>query len=60
VPRTFVRLTEDQAIPPALQDLMIADADKLTPHNKFKVATVKSSHLNWMFHPDAVIGHLTA
>jgi hypothetical protein len=59
VPRKFIRLSEDEAIPPARQDLMIKDADKLTPHNKFTVATVKYSHLNWMFHPDAVIGHLT-
>jgi pimeloyl-ACP methyl ester carboxylesterase len=60
VPRTFIRLTDDQAIPLALQDLMIADADALTPGNKFKVATVKSSHLRWIFHADEIVGPVTA
>jgi pimeloyl-ACP methyl ester carboxylesterase len=55
VPRTFIRLTGDQAIPIAMQDLMIADADALTPNNKFRVATVESSHLSWIFHPEKVI-----
>ncbi|MEU4214948.1 alpha/beta hydrolase [Actinoplanes sp. NPDC026623] len=59
VRRTFIRLSEDRAIPLPMQDLMIADADRLTPRNKFRVVTVESSHLNWIFHPDAVIGHLT-
>jgi pimeloyl-ACP methyl ester carboxylesterase len=60
VPRKFIRLSEDQAIPLSLQNLMIADADRLTPHNRFRVVTVESSHLKWMFRPESVIGHLTS
>jgi hypothetical protein len=59
VPRKFVRLTEDRSIPLALQDLMIADADRVTPHHRFRVVTVPGSHLSWIFHPEAVISHLT-
>jgi pimeloyl-ACP methyl ester carboxylesterase len=44
VPRTFIRCTNDRAIPLALQDLMIEQANELTPGNKFHVQTLKSSH----------------
>ena len=44
VPRTFIRCTNDRALPLALQDLMIEQADELTPGNKFHVQTLKSSH----------------
>ncbi len=44
VPRTYIRCTEDNAIPLALQDLMIRQADGLTPDNKFNVQTLNSSH----------------
>jgi pimeloyl-ACP methyl ester carboxylesterase len=44
VPRTFIRLTEDHTVPLALQDRMIADADALTPRNRFDTRTLKSSH----------------
>jgi hypothetical protein len=44
VPRTYIRCTEDNAIPLALQDLMIRQADALTPGNKFNVQTLNSSH----------------
>ncbi|QFU87345.1 hypothetical protein [Amycolatopsis sp. YIM 10] len=33
VPHTYVRLTGDQALPPAMPDLMIAQADARTPDN---------------------------
>lgn len=45
IPRTFVRLTEDRTIPPALQDLMIREADELTPHNRFRVRSLAAPHL---------------
>ena len=38
VPRTFIRSTEDQTVPLALQDRMIAEADALTPGNRFESA----------------------
>ncbi|WP_433306146.1 alpha/beta fold hydrolase [Actinoplanes sp. CA-030573] len=44
IPRTFVRLTEDRTIPPALQDRMIAEADAVTPGNAFEVFSLPSSH----------------
>ncbi len=45
IPRTFIRHTKDRAIPIALQDRMIAEADALTPHNRFDVRTVETSHV---------------
>jgi pimeloyl-ACP methyl ester carboxylesterase len=44
VPRTFIRHTADRMIPLALQDRMIAEADRLTPHNRFDVHTVHAGH----------------
>jgi pimeloyl-ACP methyl ester carboxylesterase len=44
VPRTYIRHTEDRAIPLALQDRMIAEADRLTPDNPFDVRSVATSH----------------
>lgn len=44
LPRTYIRHTEDMAIPLALQDRMIAEADRLTPDNPFDVRSVATSH----------------
>ncbi|MFC4087134.1 alpha/beta fold hydrolase [Amycolatopsis samaneae] len=44
IPRTYVRLTEDRAMPPAAQDRYIREADALTPANPFEVHSVASSH----------------
>ncbi|MCT2581893.1 alpha/beta fold hydrolase [Actinophytocola gossypii] len=44
IPRTFIRHTADRMIPLALQDRMIAEADRLTPHNRFDVHTVDAPH----------------
>jgi pimeloyl-ACP methyl ester carboxylesterase len=44
VPRTFIRLSDDRTVPPALQDRMIAEADEATPGNPFDVHTLPSSH----------------
>lgn len=54
IPRTYVRLTEDRAMPIALQDRFIAEADALTPHNPFDVRSVASSHVGWTVRPGAV------
>lgn len=49
VPRTYVRLTSDQGVPPiALQDRFIAEADALTPDNQFDVRSIESSHLGFL------------
>jgi pimeloyl-ACP methyl ester carboxylesterase len=52
VPRTFIRCTQDQTIPLALQDRMIAEADAATPDNPFHVDTLPSSHSPFASMPD--------
>lgn len=52
VPRTYIRCTKDNAIPLALQDLMIRQADDLTPGNKFNVQTLNSSHSPFASQPE--------
>ncbi|MEV6906005.1 alpha/beta hydrolase [Amycolatopsis sp. NPDC051071] len=44
IPRTYIRHTADRLIPIALQDRMILEADRLTPHNRFDVHTVNAGH----------------
>ncbi len=44
IPRTYIRHTQDKLIPLALQDRMIAEADKLTPRNRFRVHSVDAAH----------------
>jgi len=44
IPRTYIRHTADRMIPIALQDRMIAEADRLTPRNRFDVHTVDVPH----------------
>jgi pimeloyl-ACP methyl ester carboxylesterase len=52
VPHTYVRLSQDRSIPPALQDLFIRQADALTPDNPFEVHTLESSHAGFLVHPE--------
>uniref|UniRef100_UPI003CD0A424 hypothetical protein n=1 Tax=Saccharothrix mutabilis TaxID=33921 RepID=UPI003CD0A424 len=54
VPRTYLRCTRDRAIPLALQDRMIAEADEATPHNRFDVHTLDAPHLGPR-HPEPVV-----
>ncbi|MER5966662.1 alpha/beta fold hydrolase [Streptomyces sp. NPDC002057] len=51
VPHTYVRLSEDRGITPAVQDHMIRAADALTPHNPFDVHTLATSHTGYFSHP---------
>ncbi|WP_306205226.1 alpha/beta fold hydrolase [Actinoplanes sp. RD1] len=44
IPRTYIRHTRDRCIPPALQDRMIAEADRLTPRNRFDVRSIPATH----------------
>jgi pimeloyl-ACP methyl ester carboxylesterase len=44
IPRTYIRCTQDRALSPAIQSLMIRDADVLTPGNRFRVIDLESSH----------------
>ncbi len=52
VPRTYVRCTQDKAIPIALQDRMIREADETYPQNKFSVHTLESGHSPFASMPD--------
>ncbi|MGW4892747.1 alpha/beta hydrolase [Kitasatospora sp. NPDC004240] len=52
VPHTFVRLSADRSMPPAVQDYMIRKADELTPHNPFEVHTLEASHVGYFSRPE--------
>ncbi|MDA3627516.1 alpha/beta hydrolase [Saccharopolyspora sp. WRP15-2] len=45
IPHSYIRFTEDQCIPIAMQDRMIAEADALTPDNRFDVHSIDGSHI---------------
>lgn len=51
IPKTYVRLGEDAACPPAMQDRMIREGNALTPDNPYQVHTLTSSHLKWLVRP---------
>ncbi|MGW0903377.1 alpha/beta fold hydrolase [Streptomyces sp. NPDC002853] len=44
IPRTFLRCADDRGLPPAVQDLMIAEADRAMPGNPFTVRSLPGSH----------------
>ncbi|RKH40596.1 alpha/beta fold hydrolase [Corallococcus sp. AB050B] len=44
IPRSYLRCAQDRALAPALQDLMIREADAFTPGNAFTVDTLDTSH----------------
>lgn len=58
VPRTYLRCDNDKAIPPACQDLMIAQADAFSPSNKTNVVPINSSHSPFFSQPQAVVNAL--
>lgn len=51
VPHTYVRLSEDRGITPAVQDCMIGRADAVTPDNPFDVRTLATSHVGYFSKP---------
>jgi pimeloyl-ACP methyl ester carboxylesterase len=55
IPRTYVRLTGDRAVPLALQDRFIAESDALTPDNPTDVRSIDSSHLRFQIHPGELV-----
>jgi pimeloyl-ACP methyl ester carboxylesterase len=59
LPRTFIRTTEDRTVPLGLQDRMIAEADALTPGNRFDVRSLRSSHAPFASMPDRLAEMLT-
>ncbi|WP_037359651.1 alpha/beta fold hydrolase [Amycolatopsis orientalis] len=60
IPRAYLRLTDDLALPPATQDLMIAEADLLTPENPFRVHSLPGGHSPFATRPDELAATLTA
>ena len=63
VAHSYLRLLDDRSMPVALQDRLIADADKLTPDNPFDVHSIASSHAGFLVHPGQaadVLAGLTA
>ena len=58
IPRTYVRLTADRAMPLALQDRFIAEADALTPDNPTDVRSIDSGHLRFQIHPAELVAIL--
>ncbi|OZM75416.1 alpha/beta hydrolase [Pseudonocardia sp. MH-G8] len=52
VPRTYIRLTDDLALPLATQDLMIAEADQVAPDTKTEVHSLPGAHSPFLTRPD--------
>lgn len=51
LPRAYIRLTGDLALPPVTQDLMIAEADQMTPDNPFEVRSLPGGHSPFVIRP---------
>jgi pimeloyl-ACP methyl ester carboxylesterase len=63
LPRTYIRLTDDLALPPATQDLMIAEADRATPDQPTRVRSLPGGHSPFLTRPDelaTLLAELTA
>jgi hypothetical protein len=60
VPRAFIRCTGDRAIPIAVQDKMIAQADAFTPGNVFVQKTLATSHSPFVSNPAALVEALVS
>ncbi|QIS16432.1 alpha/beta fold hydrolase [Nocardia arthritidis] len=48
IARTYIRLTGDRSLPIAMQDRLIAEADALTPDNRYDVHTMDASHTGFV------------
>lgn len=60
IPRTFLRCADDRALPPAVQDLMITEADRVTPGNPFTVRTLPGSHSPFAARPGELAAALAS
>ncbi|TCK21110.1 alpha/beta fold hydrolase [Pseudonocardia endophytica] len=56
IPRTYVQTERDRVVSPALQRMMIDDADRLTPGNSFRVARIDTSHSPFASRPRELAG----
>jgi pimeloyl-ACP methyl ester carboxylesterase len=52
IPRTYVMTTKDFSIAPALQEIMINDADDLTPENRFRRIPIDAGHSPYASRPE--------
>jgi pimeloyl-ACP methyl ester carboxylesterase len=52
IPRAFIRLTDDLALPVVTQDLMIAEADQVAPDRKTEVHSLPGGHSPFLTRPD--------
>ncbi|MGW6247351.1 alpha/beta hydrolase [Streptomyces roseolus] len=52
VRHTYVRLSADRGLTPAVQDHMIRKADELTPDHPFDVHTLSTSHVGYWNRPE--------
>nr|WP_285555540.1 alpha/beta fold hydrolase [Streptomyces hygroscopicus] len=51
VPRTYFRCAHDRCVPPALQDLFVAEADRAFPENRTVVESLMSAHSPFLSQP---------
>lgn len=58
IARTYLRTAHDGAIPPALQDLFIREADAWVPGNRTRVQTLATSHSPFASQPEALAAAL--
>ncbi|MFE9577106.1 alpha/beta fold hydrolase [Nocardia sp. NPDC006044] len=54
IPRVFIRCADDRAATPAMQDLMIAEADAAMPDHPFTVHTLPGGHAPFAARPAAL------
>ncbi|MEG8180036.1 alpha/beta hydrolase [Nocardia terpenica] len=59
LPRSYIRLTEDLALPPATQDLMISEANQLVPDNPIRVHSMPGGHSPFVTRPTELATMLT-
>lgn len=59
VPRTYITCSQDQAMPPAVQDRFISEADDAFPENPTRVEIVDSSHSPFLSMPEKLAAVLT-
>lgn len=55
IPRTYVMTLKDNAIAPAVQEILVRDADDLTPRNRFRTIAVESGHSPFASMPERLV-----
>jgi pimeloyl-ACP methyl ester carboxylesterase len=60
VPRSYIRLTDDLALPVVTQDLMIAEADRVAPDHTTEVHSLPGGHSPFLTRPDELAALVAA